>query len=207
MPLEETLLGVYVIEGPDGAGKDTVMDLLAKELTDYSFFSYPDRNSPFWKYIISEFLSRHIELAPTEVFLTYLADIIKDRSKWKPKSILNRYVTSTIAYESALGMNIETAIKLASLVAPNVEKIFYLDISVDVAMKRLSQGRKELDRFEQYDFQRKVIENYHELIRRNLFGNWIVLDATKSPEYIAQQIIDELQGTKWSGVLGNKTAS
>ncbi len=101
----------------------------------------------------------------------------------------------------------ETAIKLASLVAPNVEKIFYLDTPVDIAIKRLSQSRKELDRFEQYDFQRRVIENYHELIRRNLFGNWVVLDGTKSPEDIAQKIISELQGIRRSGVLGNKTAS
>ncbi len=181
---------IFALEGIDGSGKDTQFSLLKKELASFSFFSYPDRNSIYWQSLIRPFLFKEISLSPIEVYLAYLADIVKDKEKWK-NAILSRYATSTIAYESALGVDINVAINIATSLLPKIN-IIYLDIPISVAANRLKDKNK--DRFEEnLQFLEKVRENYILLSKRQILGKWKIIDATKAPEEISKEILNYIK--------------
>jgi dTMP kinase len=94
--------------------------------------------------------------------------------------ICDRYAYSGVAFSAAKGLSIEWC-KAADegLIAPDI--VFYLDMPVEVALKR---GEFGMERYEDEIFQRKVQEAYTHLRDKH----WYTIDATQPVEHIQQQI-------------------
>ncbi|NYZ75992.1 dTMP kinase [Candidatus Micrarchaeota archaeon] len=181
------------LEGIDGSGKETQLQLILKMLKGrkVSVYKYPDAESRFGK-IIKEFLERKMELSPLSQFFVYMLDIAKDQKEIERKLgegeivLLDRYVFSTIAYQCSKGIAFEKGVKMIesmNFVKPDL--VLLLDILPDVSFERKSR-QKKMDRHEEdVGLLRKVRENYLELRdRKFLAGKWVKVDADQKPKEV-----------------------
>lgn len=191
---------LIVIEGIDGAGCGTQTELLKEKLNAKSskpvlHIRYPNYNSPIGV-AIHKFLHEELELSPDMQFFIYSLDMIKDMKEIKKALesgrivLTDRYFTSTLAYQCSQGFSLEKALKFAELfdiVKPDL--IIYLKVSAETAIERKKKEKANLDLFERnLEFRKRVSKKYEELVSKNVFGKWIIVDAEKSIEKVAKEI-------------------
>lgn len=186
---------MIVIEGGDGTGKGTQVELLKKGFPDAVFFKYPTRNFP----MLNDYLEKKIELDPKSLFLLFLADIANEQEKIRiaqeeGKAVfLDRYVFSTIAYELDK-ISYEQAkeiIEALDFIRP--QKVILLDISPEESQER-KKAQKDLDRYESdIGYLGKVRDNFIRLYEeRFLCEDWVKIDASKSVEEVQKEIVKAL---------------
>lgn len=187
------------LEGIDGSGKETQLDLILKSMRGkkLSVYKYPDAKSPFGK-IIDDFLKKRIELNPLSQFVIYMLDIAKGQCEIERKLkqgetvLLNRYVFSTIAYQCSKGIPFEKGkeiIESMNFLKPDL--VLLLDILPDVSMER-KEKQKRMDRHEEdVELLRKVREYYLTLCdEKFLAGKWVKVDADQKPK----EVFDVVKG-------------
>lgn len=195
---------LIVIEGIDGAGCGTQTELLKEKLNErlsqpVLHIRYPNYNSPVGV-TIHKFLHEELGLSVDMQFFIYSLDMLKDMKEIKKALeegrivLADRYFTSTLAYQCAQGFSLEKALKFADLfdfVKPDL--IIYLKVPSEIAMKRKKMEKNNLDLFEKdLEFRKKVSKKYDELASKNIFGKWVVIDAEKSIEEVANEIENEI---------------
>ena len=109
--------------------------------------------------------------------------------------ICDRYADSTTAYQSygrGLGLSTVKAVNEAAIQGLRPDLTVLLDVPVEVGLGR-KKGEKR-DRFEQEDiaFHRRVRQGYLALARAEP-DRWLVVDAEKSQEEIADIIWDRVK--------------
>lgn len=193
-----------VFEGIDGSGKRTMckytQTLYKKTGTPVISYQYPDYNSP-WGKIIHDFLSDSTDLDATIQFLTYATDILKDqekiRTQLKDNIILaDRYITSTVAFQCARGVNLEKAlqfVKLFDVIPPDI--IFHMNVSPETSKKRKKEQKGELDRHEaDIKFLKKVNDMYKTLQDKQFLAKkWIEIDAEQNKDTVKAAIKSEIE--------------
>ncbi len=181
------------LEGIDGSGKETQLELVLKMLRGkkVSVYKYPDKKSAFGE-IIDRFLKKKIELSPLSQFMVYMLDIAKDQCEIEKKLkegktvLLDRYIFSTIAYQCSKGISFERGVEMieeVNFMRPDL--VLLLDILPDVSMER--KGRqKKMDRHEEdVELLRKVRENYLKLCERKFLADkWVKVDADAKPSEV-----------------------
>jgi dTMP kinase len=187
---------MYVIDGPDGTGKGTQIELLKKKFPDALFLKYPTVNFQ----MLNDYLEKKIELDPKSLFLLFLSDIANEQEKIRMAEeegktvFLDRYVFSTIAYElDKVGYDqAKEIIEALEFLRP--EKVILLDISPEVSQER-KKAQKDLDRYESdTEYLGKVRDNFLKLYEdRFLCEEWIKIDASLSVEEVHKQIMAALQ--------------
>ena len=197
----DKMRGIIIeFEGIDGSGKRTLSKMLKEELSKKNYkvclYSYPDYKSKYGM-IIKAFLDNEIELSVEEQFLLYLLDMLKDKKEIVQKIddgfivIIDRYFLSTIAYQCANNFDYGKAkyiIESIGLPLPNI--IFYLEIPINLAIKRKSNQKSNLDRFEKNEqFLKKIIKVYEKMIKENFPTHWIRLDATRKLEKVHEETL------------------
>jgi dTMP kinase len=196
MPKERGRL--ILIEGIDAAGKDTQIKRLVPFLQrrgEVKVVHYPDKKSETGK-LICGFLEGRYEFSPETQFLLYAADMLKDRErikKWLHEGktvILNRYITSSLAYQGAQGFSLERGEKFVGLFRfPRPDAIIYLRISASASVERKSRQKGSLDRFEAgRGLQERVAGIYSRLAKDSFMGKWIVVDGEKPEEKVFREI-------------------
>ena len=203
------------IEGIDGCGKTTQIELLKKrfENADKKFwFTTEPTNGPIGKMIRKDYLSGNIFLTDKIVLdslfiadrLDHITSVdgIKYHQADKDNVICDRYVISGISYMATNLMikhkyNIDEAISkafghnktAADLLMPDIN--FILDLRPEDAAKRM-ETRNELEIYENMDFQFKVYDAIHNTVNvmKCLYPKtkFIYIDANNSPEYINEKI-------------------
>ncbi len=182
---------LIVVEGVDGCGKSTQIELL-KEKLDAVVFKYPTRKYP----ILNDFLEKKVSLDPKALFLLFLADIADDQANVKKaldegrNVILDRYVFSTLAYEVD-GITPRSGGRIVDAVGYlKPDKVLLLDIDSKTSQERKS-AQKELDRYEENAaYLEKVRLNFLALAEeRFLTPSWHTIDATKDVESIHSEIM------------------
>lgn len=181
---------MYIIsfEGIDGAGKTTLSKALRDYLITHTSYKVLYTQEPFTNEI-SELIKKSGWKDPILLTLLFSADRayhIKWISEQNPDVvIMDRYIHSTIAYQSALGVD-EKWIEEVNSKFPKPDLVFLLDIDVKEALKRI----KKDDKFsfkEKIESLEKVRQKYLEIAKRE---NFIVIDATKKIEKISEEIIE-----------------
>lgn len=185
---------LIVIEGADGCGKNTQIDLLRKKL-EFEFFKYPTKNFP----IIEDYLEGRVTLHPKSLFLLFLADIAEEQAKLKKAVasgkpvIVDRYIFSTIAYElGAIGYeDSKEIINKIGFLAP--DKVVLLDVDPEVAQER-KRKQKSLDRYESdLNYQKKVRKDFLSLYEEKyLAKEWIKIDVSGSIEEVQETFLRAL---------------
>jgi dTMP kinase len=171
---------LLVLEGLDGAGKSTQLNLIQKFFLknniNFKYLHYPRTDTIIWGELISKFLRGELgqidNVNPYLVALIYAGDRNEAKpiiDKWLKEGytvILDRYVFSNIAYQCAKIENIEEKIKLKSWIK-NLEfeynSLHKPDISLflDVPFKFTQQKLNERNSVNNRDYL-KGLKDIHE---------------------------------------------
>lgn len=187
---------LIAIEGIDGSGKTTQARLLKGNLTRKGFSSKIVKEPTKGKYgrEIKSILQQEGEIDQEALFNLF----VKDRRENVKEKILpalkrgkvvisDRYFISTLAYQRGKEISFERILN-AHKFAPLPDLIFILDVSPEVAIRRLSGSK---DKFEgDRKFLSKARENYHK-IPELLSCETILLDGEKPPEQVQKRIWTE----------------
>ncbi|ADG13525.1 thymidylate kinase [Methanocaldococcus infernus ME] len=161
-----------VFEGIDGSGKTTLSKMLAKELSGY--WTCEPTDGEIGRLIRSYLSSGNIDnISLSLLFAADRVEHCKEIEKVLNSGrdvICDRYLYSSIAYQSSLGVE-ENFLWEINKYAIKPDLVFLLVVDVDEAMKRV----KGKDIFENKNFLEKVQEKYLELAKR---FNFIVIDTT-----------------------------
>ena len=178
-----------VIEGLDGCGGETQTKLLKKYLTKnkipYKIFRSPDYSTQIGKRI-KLYLDEKIKLKPEDAFKLFASDTLLASKQIEKETdklvIMDRYITSTIAYQAARGFDFEKGIEFAkSMDYIKPDTIIYIDIKPETSMKRKKKEKGKLDYHEnKLDYLKKVRKFYLQEVKRNVLCKWFIIDGEKS---------------------------
>ncbi len=189
---------MIVFEGIDGAGGETQSQSLFEYLKNKGSVArlrYPDYTTPVGK-LIDGYLHEKCELSTEVLTLSYIADKLQDKDKINmllskgTTVIADRWLTTTLAYQSVQGFPLEKMLKIAQLLdLPKPDLVIYLRISADTSMKRKYGEKGNLDKFEKdRPFLEAVVKQYDKLAKENIFGKWVVIDGEKSKEQVFEEV-------------------
>ena len=203
--LTEKLAGKFiVIDGPDGAGKSTQLDMLTGRLesSGVSVQRAVDPGGTDTGQKIREILLHRKDLSLSPMCETLLftasraqlvAEVIRPAIDAGRTVLCDRFISATIAYQGALGVDRDLVLRLGRIAVedtfPNLTII--LDLPVEEGMKRLGEKR---DRMESRGTE------YHRNVRRMFreLGDCYpapveCVDATGTSDEVAAKVRDALQ--------------
>ena len=209
---------LIVIEGTDGSGKSTQLELLKKSIQaqSYGVMVSEWKTSRLIANVIDDAKERNL-LNATTFSLLYAADFV-DRLENQIipalKSgfivLLDRYYYTALARDVVRGQDIEWVKNLYDY-APEPDLVFYLDMPVDVLLKRIigttglnyyESGRDvgfSTDFYKSFEiYQNKCLEQYNNMKSEYNFKS---IDGTKSINEIHSIMNTEVQKILNSGVL------
>lgn len=208
---------LIVIEGTDGSGKSTQLNLLKKAIQDKSYGVMVSewKTSRLIADVIDDAKERNL-LNATTYSLLYAADFadrLENQIIPALKSgfivLLDRYFYTALARDVVRGQNIEWVKNLYEY-APEPDLVFYLDMPVDVLLKRIigttglnyyESGRDvgfSTDFYKSFEiYQNKCLEQYNEMKSEY---NFISIDGTKPVGEIHKIMNDEVQKLLDSGI-------
>ncbi len=195
------------IEGPDGSGKTTQIELLRDYLEKKGYDSVVTREPGGTD--ISEAI-REIILNPeykemshmTELLLYAAAraqlvnQVIRPALDEGKAVICDRFVESSAVYQGiGRGLGVSTVYEVNNYALGEVKPklTIFMDLDAEDGIKR-KKNQATLDRMEQEDiaFHKRVVEGYRKLAE--LYPERIVpIDATLSIEEIHSKIVDEVE--------------
>ncbi len=192
----------FALEGIDGAGKSTLIKALEKKMTDHGkpchVTAEPTKNH-IGK-TIRAILTGEMEGDEKTIAALFLADRI-DHLTHKEYGMLqyinngvnvisDRYYLSSYAYHVphvSLDWVIEANSICAALKRPDIT--FFIDITVEESLRRLSFGRQQLDRFENENRISTVRKNYMQAIDRvKDQENIIIINGYQTMEQLAEEV-------------------
>jgi len=209
---------LVVIEGTDGSGKSTQLELLKKSLQDQSYGVMVSewKTSRLIADVIDDAKDRNL-LNATTYSLLYAADFadrLENQIIPALKSgfivLLDRYYYTALARDVVRGQNIDWVKNLYEY-APEPDLVFYLDMPVDVLLKRIigttgldfyESGRDvgfSTDFYKSFEiYQNKCLEQYDEMKKEYGF---ISIDGTKTIPAIHKIMNSEVQKLLDTGIL------
>ena len=199
------------IEGPDGAGKTTQVNLLAAQLEKRGI-RYIKTREPGGTRISDQIRSLLLDPesyemnAKTEALLyaasraQLVAQVIRPALEERNVVICDRYVDASIAYQGALGLSHEDVRLINDFATQKLQpdRTYLIDIPVEKGIARIQHAKRiefghVLDRIEQraLDYHTKVREGFHELAAANP-KRYVCIDGLQSMEDIARQILQDV---------------
>ncbi|MDD7114936.1 MAG: dTMP kinase [Lachnospiraceae bacterium] len=195
-----------VMEGPDGSGKSTQIELLREYLTEQGYDSIITREPGGT--VIGEAI-RDVILDPeyksmsdiTEMLLyaasraQLMSEVVGPALEEGKIVISDRFVDSSIVYQGiARGIGIDTVAKInepgIGIYKPDC--IFFIDISEEEGLRRKKE-QKKLDRMEQesIDFHHMVSEGYRKVLSDR--DEVVYIDGLDEVDNIQKKIRDSLK--------------
>lgn len=209
---------LVVIEGTDGSGKSTQIELLKRWIEDQSYGAMVSewKTSRFIADAIDEAKERNL-LNATTFSLLYAADFadrlettILPALKAGFVVLLDRYTYTAYARDVVRGHDIRWLEKLYDY-APEPDLVFYLDVPVEILLKRII-GSTGLDYWESgrdvglsSDFyksfqiyQGKCLEEYEKMVDKH---NFVKINGTLSAKEIHKKITADVKSLLDAGAL------
>ncbi|MFD2157994.1 dTMP kinase [Rubritalea tangerina] len=189
---------LIVVEGIDGTGKSSQVQLLADALRSSGHDVLQDRqpsDGPFGKILRKSMTEGR--LAPDEELELFhkdrrqhLEDVILPALDSGTHVVLDRYYFSTMAYQGANGYDVAELRATNEAFAPAPDILFILDLDVDQALKRIGHRGDEANAFEQRDalqFCRDVFLS----VKEEAYAN--VINSEPSMEEIHREMLSIAQ--------------
>jgi len=182
------------IEGIDGSGKSTQARMLVQWLRKQGRKALKTREPTQSETgeLLRSILKKHTEIDPKALTFLFLADRIEHANQIKAELgqgktvVCDRYMLSTLAYQSAQGLDMEWLKGLhEGILMPDLT--FILDIDPGLSMQRLRSEEK----FEKIEFQKKVREKYLELSKQ--YPNTYLIQTGGTRMQTHQEMLDVLQ--------------
>ncbi|WP_338450448.1 dTMP kinase [Niallia oryzisoli] len=201
--------GVFItIEGPEGAGKTTIIELLMEKLNSEGYPAISTREPggiEIAEKIRSVILDKENKAmdARTEALLyaaarrQHLVERVLPAINNGYIVICDRFIDSSLAYQGyarGLGIDEVYAINQFAIEEMMPDVTLYFDIDPKIGLERINQDKgREINRLdlESFEFHRKVREGYHLLCKR--FPNRIIeIDASQSIEAVYEHVANEV---------------
>jgi len=195
-----------VVDGIDGSGKSEIVKMLHNYLFSknkkYRILTTREpTNGPYGNKIRQMLANEKNPLKSKEKLLDLF---IKDREYHLKNTIepflknftgdeinivlCDRYYYSTIAFQSAQGLNMQDIIaKNRKFRKPDVT--FILDVEPKLALKRIKHRKKE--KFEKLEFMKKIRKNFL-MMPRLVKDNIKIIDSNKTPDKVFDSIKKEV---------------
>jgi dTMP kinase len=192
---------LITIEGIDGVGKTTQAKMLAEHLIEqgYEAVQLREPTDSHWGKKIKN-LSKHGRTAtPEEECQWFINDRMEDvKQNINPALeegkvvIMDRYYYSTMAYQGALGLDVEKIREMNEEFAPEPDLIIILDAPPKTGLERITKGRMEqLNYFESLEYQERVRDIFLSFKEQD---NVRIVDAGKGLDEVQidiRRIVDE----------------
>jgi len=197
---------LIALEGPDGSGKTTQIQLLEKHLTELGYEVVRTREPGGTQ--ISEKI-RDIILDNDNYNMSYMceallyassraqlvSEVIKPALALGKIVICDRFVYSSMVYQGVgrgIGMDAVKSINEFALDGLEADLIFMITIPYEEGLKR-KKMQKTLDRLENggNEFHKKVFEGYLDICRK--YGKIEVVDGNRSVDEIHKDIINTIK--------------
>jgi dTMP kinase len=193
---------LILFEGPEGAGKSTLIKALEAALSKVGFGVVVTKE-PYGEYR-KRLLEVHPEIKPSpeqelDLFIRNRAEHFEELvipSLKEGKIILcDRSSPSTIAYQHyGRGLNLTDILVRDAQARKNInfDQIFLLDLNPEIGLKRKeAETRFELEKI---DFHYRVRNGYLDQARDDRFGVWEVIDASKPAEEVYIKVLNKILG-------------
>ena len=203
--------GLFIsMEGPDGSGKSTQIELLKQyfEETGKEVIITREPGGNRISEAIREIIlnKEFTEMSPTTEMLLYasaraqlISEVIAPAIDSGKMVISDRFVDSSLVYQGlARGLGVENVYEVNKHAIGDYmpDITFMFDLPAEVGLSR-KKDQKELDRMELegLEFHKKVAEGYREMAQR--FPERItVIDATLPVDNICAIVIEHVKGLK-----------
>lgn len=179
-----------VLEGIDGSGKSSAAQRL-KEFLESEGMRVMVTAEPT-KGMIGKMVAECDDLSPETEALLFTADRAchtQEIKGWMDEGlcvISDRYFGSTLAYQSASGMDLQWLKAINSKVVMKPDFTFLLDVDPEISFGRVGTRGEEKSRFERLDYQRKVRDAYLGFAEE---FDYIRIDASLKPKEVADRMI------------------
>lgn len=202
--------GIFItIEGPDGSGKTTILQMLAENLENEGYEVVATREPGGIE--IAEQI-RKVILDPentamdprTEALLyaaarrQHLAEKVKPALEEGKIVLCDRFVDSSLAYQGyARGLGIDEVYSINEFAIENMmpAMTLYFDVAPEIGLERINKNKgREVNRLdlEKLEFHQKVSEGYTILADR--FSERIVkVDASKDLDTVYEQAVAQIR--------------
>jgi len=190
---------LITIEGGEGAGKSTLIEVLAEQLTNANIevrTTYEPGDTELGRALRARLLHGCNVAAMTELCLyladraEHLAQVIEPALAAGAWVLCDRYSDATIAYQGyGRGLDVARVAELCRLAAPRQpRRTLLLDLPPSLGLARAAGRGGEADRFEGEAtvFHERVREGYLALARQAP-SRFRVLDAAQPPKQLAAQ--------------------
>lgn len=188
-----------VIEGGDGAGKDTQIDLLKRDLDPAQFIFVKDPGGTDLGVKIRELVLFGDNVATTTETMLYLAsraqlvaEKIEPALAEGKHVISNRFSLSTIAYQiygRERLQDLELLQQMTDFILRGVrpDLVIYLDCPMEEGLRRVRQSGEKIDRFEeeQIAFHERVREGYQKHLPEY---EHVIIDALQPVDKVYEEV-------------------
>ncbi len=185
-----------IIDGLDGAGKDTHAELIRKRYLEKGdsviLRSHPEEDNSFGRKAKNSLLGKG-KLNYIKASIYYALDVIRSVRMYAGKGdtlILVRYLMGVAYLPLPLA---KLFYKFFSTILPTSDYMFFLDVEPQESLNRISK-RNEKEMFENLDDLIKVREKALKLV-----NNWNIINTGYSIEHVQKQIekiLDNLDNGK-----------
>lgn len=200
------LKNFITFEGGECSGKTSVIEAVKKEL-DKRGISYISTREPGGIKIAEQIRNVILDVENTDMTkecetLLYAASRMQHLSQRVLPALENnlvvlcdRFLDSSLAYQGyARGIGMENVLKANSFALDYLPELtIFIDVTPDVALKRLSSRKEKQDRLdlETMDFHKKVYEGYHKVLE--MYPDRIVrIDGNQSLEEVTKECVDKV---------------
>ena len=179
-----------VIDGLDGCGKDTHVNLLAdmyeKKGRNVTIRSHPCSDNKFG-IKSKQALLKTGKLNHIKATIYYGLDAIRSVHMYYYNNdtdvlIFSRYTMAVAYLPNAINLLVY---KIVSFILPKSDCMFFLDVSPEESLKRIKARNEEEEMFENIDALREARSK-----TTKVTYEWNVIPADDSPEIISKKIID-----------------
>lgn len=185
---------LIALEGIDGSGKSTqarrLRDALGARGIDAVLFREPGDSEPGDK-LRAQFRDGRT-LTPQEEADLFIADRRIDvRDNIEPALaagrvvVMDRYYFSTMAYQGALGLDVEELREQNEAFAPRPDVTLILDVPADVSAERIRTTRTAASSYEVVEYLQRVREIFLGLCN----GDVVRVDATQAEEVVTGEVL------------------
>ncbi|AOH52776.1 dTMP kinase [Peribacillus muralis] len=196
--------GIFItMEGPEGAGKTTITQMLGKALQEEGYQVLLTREPggvPISEQIREVILNKkNTAMDPRTEALLYaaarrqhLVEVVKPELDRGGIVLCDRFIDSSLAYQGhARGLDIEEVYSINKFAIGDMmpDVTFFFNIDPEEGLKRIqSNGEREVNRLdlEALDFHEKVCEGYQIIIDR-WRERFIIVDAGRSIEEVLEE--------------------
>lgn len=201
---------VITLEGGEGSGKSTILDLIREFLEGHDIDFMVTREPggvPIAEKIRNIILDvNHTEMdARTEALLyaaarrQHLVEKVMPAIEAGKVVIFDRFVDSSLVYQGfcrGIGVDEVYNLNLFATEGFTPDITLYLDVDPEIGLQRVNSGDREVNRLdlENMAFHEKVREGYLMLAERNP-NRYKMIDANKSLEEVYQQVLKVLNSS------------